>query len=93
MSEKTYRSSDEIAHNGRPLREILESHRIWLETKGSTGDKADLQRADLHGADLRLVDLRSANLRRANLSSAELSGANLNRSKSPNSQFAGSDPN
>ena len=57
------------------LKKILESHKLWLETKGSGNVQGE--QAYLVGADLRCADLRSANLRCANLVGADLRGADL----------------
>ena len=56
---------------------ILDQHRIWVETGGEEGTKADLSGADLENADLTGVNLQSAVLQRANLRGADLSMANL----------------
>ena len=54
----------------RLLLEVLEQHKIWLDSHGKEGKKAifkksgfnlknvDLRKADLSGADLRNADLR-----------------------------------
>ena len=60
------------------LNKILDNHKLWLETNGEEG-----ARANLSCADLRYADLRSADLRCANLSSADLSSANLDYSAFP----------
>lgn len=44
------------------LNKILSNHKLWLETNGVEGKKADLSYTDLSYADLRSADLRSANL-------------------------------
>ncbi len=64
------------------LREILAGHREWLDSKGKTGQQADLQEANLeeanlHEVRLRLAKLQGADLQRANLQGADLQGANL----------------
>ena len=65
----------------------LQQHKLWLETDGNEGARANLQNADLmdadlrganlHNADLMDADLRGANLRGANLYSVNLGHANL----------------
>lgn len=60
------------------LNVILENHKLWLETSGKEGVRADLSEADLSEA-----NLSEANLSRANLSRADLSGANLDFSNWP----------
>ena len=64
------------------LKEILDQHRIWIETNGVQGESADLRfadlyRADLEGANLYRADLMDAILTGANLTVANLLGANL----------------
>jgi uncharacterized protein YjbI with pentapeptide repeats len=59
------------------LAAILDQHRIWVETGGEGGTKADLCGANLENADLTGVNLQGAFLQRANLRGADLSMANL----------------
>ena len=59
------------------LNKILDNHKLWLQTNGEQGERADLSSANLRSADLSYADLRSANLRSADLSYADLRSANL----------------
>jgi uncharacterized protein YjbI with pentapeptide repeats len=59
------------------LAEVLDQHRIWVESGGETGAKADLCGVNLSKADLTGVNLQGASLHRTNLSGADLSMANL----------------
>ena len=59
------------------LKEILDQHRLWNQTDGVQGERADLTRADLRGANLNRADLSGADLRGANLTGANLTRANL----------------
>jgi uncharacterized protein YjbI with pentapeptide repeats len=64
------------------LKIILEQHKLWLDSDGEKGKRADLSSAiltcvDLSGADLRLANLRHTNLSDADLTHANLSGADL----------------
>ncbi len=59
------------------LAEVLDQHRIWVETAGESGARADLCGANLSKADLTGINLQGASLHRANLSGADLSMANL----------------
>jgi len=59
------------------LTEILAKHKLWLESDGNDGARADLARADLAGADLAGADLARANLAGANLAGAYLARADL----------------
>ena len=52
------------------IKNILEKHKIWLETNGADGERANLEVADLEGA-----NLWGAYLRGAHLSGADLWGA------------------
>jgi len=49
------------------LVDILAEHKLWLDTSGQGGKRADLSYADLKGADLKGADLYGANLTDANL--------------------------
>ena len=60
------------------LKEILDQHKLWLETNGVQGERADLHGANLHGANLYDANLGGANLVNANLNGANLVNANLN---------------
>jgi uncharacterized protein YjbI with pentapeptide repeats len=59
------------------LASILDQHRVWVESGGEAGSKADLCGANLENADLTGVNLQGAFLQRANLKGADLSMANL----------------
>jgi uncharacterized protein YjbI with pentapeptide repeats len=59
------------------LAEILDQHRLWVESNGESGTKADLCGVNLSQADLTGVNLEGAHMHRANLSGADLSMANL----------------
>jgi len=62
------------------LAAILDQHRIWVESGGEAGAKADLCGANLANADLTGANLQGAFLQRANLRGADLSMANLRHS-------------
>src|ERR1700681_2157819 len=59
------------------LAQILDEHKMWVESGGETGAKADLTGANLAGADLTGVNLQDAILTKTNLAGADLSMANL----------------
>ena len=59
------------------LDKILDNHKLWLQTNGEEGERADLSSANLRSANLRYADLSYADLRSADLSSANLRYANL----------------
>jgi len=56
---------------------ILEQHKLWIETKGKQGTRANLGHADLTGANLYGAYLGFAYLSFANLRDANLGGAIL----------------
>ena len=59
------------------LKNILDQHRLWVETNRVQGTRANLKDADLSYADLNGANLGGANLNGANLYNASLTGANL----------------
>ena len=59
------------------LKEILDQHKLWIETNGAEGKRANLYDANLTGANLTGADLEGANLTGANLTGANLGGADL----------------
>jgi len=59
------------------LKEILENHKVWVETGGKSGVKANLSGVDLSKENLYSADLHKVNLSKANLYSADLHKANL----------------
>ena len=79
----------EITHNGKPLSETLEKHRLWVV--GDGGEHADLRSANLGGANLRGADLRGAYLRYANLRDAYLRGAYLRYANLGGANLGGAD--
>ena len=64
------------------LKEILGQHKLWIETNGKQGERANLKgaflyNAILYDANLEDANLEDANLYRANLSTVNFSGADL----------------
>src|SRR6202008_3830014 len=59
------------------LAEILDQHKIWVESGGESGGKADLCGVNLVKADLTGVNLQGAHLHKVKLRGADLSLANL----------------
>src|SRR6266705_5961702 len=68
---------DSIGISLLDLAEILDQHKIWGESGGESGVKADLCGVNLAKADLTGVNLQGAHLHRTNLAGADLSMANL----------------
>lgn len=84
--------------------DILEDHKIWLETDGEKGEranfermaldfvnlsKADLRKANFQGASLIQTELREAKLQGANLIAADLTGANLKKAELQKAELNG----
>src|SRR5437870_6415421 len=69
--------SDSIGISLLDLAEILDQHKMWVESGGESGVKADLCGVNLAKADLTGVNLQGAHLHRMNLAGADLSMANL----------------
>jgi uncharacterized protein YjbI with pentapeptide repeats len=57
--------------------EVLDQHKLWVESGGESGRRADLSGINLANADLTGVNLRGAILDKAKLQGADLSMANL----------------
>src|SRR5204863_3248802 len=87
---------DSIGISLLDLAEILDQHKIWAESGGESGAKADLTGVNLAKADLTGVNLQGAHLHRMNLAGADLSMANLRgtslvRSNLQNSNLLGTE--
>ena len=65
------------AYRDWALDEKLASHREWIDSRGRSGNRADLSGAELEAADLISVNLRMADLHDANLRAADLLLADL----------------
>src|SRR5436853_4606025 len=74
---ETSSGGDSTAISLIELAEILDQHKIWAESGGELGAKADLTGVNLAKADLTRVNLQGAHLHRMNLTGADLSMANL----------------
>jgi len=59
------------------LQDVLAEHKLWLDTKGNSGKRANLIGAELINTNLSGANLSYANLIDANLEGANLRGANL----------------
>lgn len=57
--------------------EILDQHKLWVDSAGKEGERGDLSGVNLAGRDLTSVNLQGAQLNKTNLRGAELSMANL----------------
>src|SRR5438309_4957221 len=93
---ETSSGGDSTAISLIELAEILDQHKIWAESGGELGAKADLTGVNLAKADLTGVNLQGAHLHRMNLAGADLSmatlrGASLVRSNLQNSNLLGTE--
>jgi len=57
------------------LNKILEQHKLWVTSRESEGERANLKNANLKGADLSDANLTDANLTGAHLANACFTGA------------------
>lgn len=57
--------------------EVLDQHRVWVESGGKEGAQGDLSGANLNGADLTGAVLQGAQMQKVKLRGADLSMANL----------------
>jgi len=73
----TWKDSKHVVRSEAELNSILAEHRVWLDTQGTGGKRADLSGADLAGADFDHMDLRGVDLSDANLTGADFTGAKL----------------
>lgn len=73
------------------MKQILKDHKLWLETGGNEGTRANLRNVDLGNTDLRNADLRNADLRGANLRYADLRRAHLGNADLRNADLQGAD--
>src|SRR6059058_3790006 len=74
---ETSTEGDSAAISLIELAEILDQHKIWAESGGELGAKADLTGVNLAKADLTGVNLQGSILHRVNMAGADLSMANL----------------
>ncbi len=78
-AQETERPSP-VAHQRVDLLEFaetLDQHRMWVESGGEHGTRADLSGVNLSEADLTNLNLQGAQLQKTNLRGADLSMANL----------------
>ena len=71
------------------LNKILEQHKLWVTSRESEGERANLKNANLKGADLSDTDLSDAILMNTNLMNANLSGASLRDADFYNANLTG----
>ena len=82
--EQMHRRGQVVAEQAVPgtrsLADKLALHKIWLESDGQAGSRADLSDRGFAGSVLCGVNFERTNLRRANFSGADLRNANLRNS-------------
>ena len=61
----------------KKIQEILNKHRVWIESNGNSGKKGDFSNLNLKGVNFRGLDLSYCQFQRSNLEQANLGGANL----------------
>ena len=73
------------------IQKVLEQHKMWIDSHGKEGERADLIDATLINLDLSGVDLRGAQLSGTNLSGADLRNANLSNADLTDANLRGAD--
>jgi hypothetical protein len=76
--EWTWKDAKGHPRSRKDLEAILKQHKLWLDSDGKSGTRAELGGANLNGASLSGADLSRANLTGACLTGANLNGASLN---------------
>lgn len=69
--------SEAAAQSRADLSAIVQAHEDWLDSKGQSGERADLEEGRLLRANLSRARLRGANVRRAHMSGANLEATDL----------------
>ena len=74
------------------LQQILNDHKLWLDSNGERGARANLEKAYLYNADFYKANLENANfinadLENAHLYNADLEGANLENANLENANL------
>src|SRR6202051_2515799 len=77
LSPETAPSAESRAISLLDLAAVMDQHKIWAESGGESGTKADLCGVHLANADLTGANLQGALMNKANLRGADLSLANL----------------
>jgi len=85
----TWKDSKKIVHSRAELDAILRLNKVWVDTHGSKGTRADLKDADLTLADLANADLEDIDADGADFTAANLAGANLRGASLKNTYFGG----
>ena len=83
-TEWTWTDSKKAVHTRAELDAMLRINKVWVDSNGSKGKRADFTLAGLANADLHGIDADGADFTSANLAGANLRGANLK-----NAYFAG----
>ena len=83
--------AEQAVPSARSLAEELALHKIWLESDGRAGSRADLSDRGFAGSVLCGVNFERANLRRADFSGADLRDANLRNSDLTEAVFDNTD--
>lgn len=80
MHHRGHVVAEQAVPSARSLADELALHKIWLESDGQAGSRADLSDRGFAGSVLCGVNFERANLRRADFSGADLRNANLRNS-------------
>ena len=73
------------------IKDAIVAHRLWLDSKGESGERADLQQADMNGARMSVADLMGANLAGADMREADLWMADMRDANLDGTDLRGTD--
>ncbi len=82
---------EQAVHGAQPLADVLARHKIWLESDGHEGYRANFAGGDFSGAVLCNLTFEKANLRGADFRGADLRNANLRNTDLRGARFDGTD--
>jgi uncharacterized protein YjbI with pentapeptide repeats len=85
----TWKDSKGVVKARADLDRILSDHKLWVETHGAKGKRADLKAADLTRADLASEDLEDIDAEGTDFTAANLTGANLKGASLKETYFGG----
>lgn len=82
---------EQAVPGAQPLADVLARHKIWLESDGREGYRANFADGDFSGAVLCNLTFEKANLRGADFRGADLRNANLRNTDLRGARFDGTD--
>ena len=91
MHHREQRIIEQSVSSGQTLADTLALHKIWIESNGQQGSRADLSDEKFVGAVLRGMNFERAVLRKADFSNADLRNADLSEAVFVRADLRGTD--